>query len=113
VPAARLSRVQLDDLAVINAWLARGGPNGTVLPLRERSYDIFDDEKRLDLLVGGVLFRPGRLTLERLGATVVHPPFVAERISRGDGPPDRREPQHLVVGRRRSPRPRGLRSSLV
>lgn len=85
VPAARLSRVQLDDLAVINAWLARGGPNGTVLPLRERSYEIFADEKRLDLLVGGALFRPGRLTLERLGGTVVHPPFVAERISPATG----------------------------
>lgn len=85
VPTARLSRVQLDDLAVINGWLARGGPNGTVLPLRERSYDIFKDEKRLDLLVGGALFRPGRLTLEHLGAAVVHPPFVAERVSLATG----------------------------
>lgn len=80
-PSARLTQPQLADLATLNTWLARGGPNGSVLPLRERSYEIFGDEKRLDLLIGGTLFRPGRLTLDQIGAVVVHPPFVAEQIS--------------------------------
>jgi hypothetical protein len=36
-------------------------------------------------LVRGALFQPGRLTLQLLGAVVVHPPFVAQRIGPAKG----------------------------
>lgn len=74
----------LADLRAINAFFRDGGAQRLVVPLRERSVDLFGDEKRLEALIGGQLFFPGRLTLDELRCEVVHPPFVHQRV--GDGP---------------------------
>jgi uncharacterized protein with PIN domain len=70
---ARLHEV-LDELA---------GAGRVDLP-SERSLQLFGYEKRLEALIGGQLFFPGRLTLEQLRCEQVHPPFVFRTI--GSGP---------------------------
>ena len=54
------------ELLAIQEWLRNGGTTTTFVALRERSVEIFGDEKRLDSLLGSQLFAPGRLTLELL-----------------------------------------------
>lgn len=54
------------ELLAIQEWLRNGGTTATFVALRERSVEIFGDEKRLDSLLGSQLFTPGRLTLELL-----------------------------------------------
>ncbi|MFJ4322685.1 Wadjet anti-phage system protein JetD domain-containing protein [Streptomyces tricolor] len=86
VHTAYLTSAHHEDLALINRWF-RDISNRPALrvpiPLRERSYEIFHDEKRLDGLLSGALFAPGRLTLEQLG-TFREPPPLAYRLL-GDG----------------------------
>jgi hypothetical protein len=72
------------DLRAVNAFLRDGGAARPVVPLRERSLQLFGHEKRLEALMGGQLFFGGRLTLEQLRCEEIHPPFVYERV--GDGP---------------------------
>ena len=74
----------LADLRNVNAFLRDGGAGRPLVPLRERSVEVFGNEKRLEMLMGGQLFQPGRLTLDVLRCEEVHPPFVYERV--GDGP---------------------------
>lgn len=69
-------------LAGINAWLRRRGE--TVVPQRERSLDIFGDEKVLDGLVFGPLFGTTRLTHEMLRCEPCWPPVQQEIL--GGGP---------------------------
>lgn len=52
-------------------------------PPRERSLEIFGDEKALDRLVGSVLFGPSRLSLAQLRAYRSRPPLPTVRV--GDG----------------------------
>ena len=78
-----LDEQTLSDLRAINAFFRDGGAERRVVPLRERSLQLFGHEKRLEALRGGQLFFHGRLTLEQLRCEEVHPPFVCERI--GDG----------------------------
>jgi hypothetical protein len=54
------------ELLAIQEWLRDGGTASTFIALRERSVEIFGDEKRLDSLLGSQLFAPGRLTVELL-----------------------------------------------
>ncbi len=74
----------LSDLRAVNAFFRDGGSERLVVPLRERSLQLFGYEKRLETLMGGQLFFPGRLTLEQLRCEEVHPPFVFQTI--GPGP---------------------------
>lgn len=74
----------LSDLRAINAFFRDSGSERPVVPLRERSLQLFGHEKRLEALMGGQLFLTGRLTLDQLRCEQVHPPFVFERI--GSGP---------------------------
>jgi hypothetical protein len=80
----RLERPRPDELATLHAvnnWL-RDRPAGTaIIPLRERSWEIFGDEKRLDKMISSRLFRERVLTLELLAAIAVHPPFVHRRLA--------------------------------
>ncbi|MER7282040.1 hypothetical protein ABT369_47185 [Dactylosporangium sp. NPDC000244] len=69
-------------LATVNAWLGRRGD--TVVPLRERSLDICGDEKALDAVVFGPLFRADRLSYEMLRCEPCWPPVHQEVL--GDGP---------------------------
>lgn len=70
----------LSDLRAINAFFRDGGSERPVVPLRERSLHLFGYEKRLETLMGGQLFFPGRLTLQQLRCEETHPPFVFETI---------------------------------
>jgi hypothetical protein len=72
------------DLRAINAFFRDGGSDRLLVPLRERSLQLFGYEKRLEALMGGQLFSPGRLTLQLLRCEEVHPPFVFQTI--GPGP---------------------------
>lgn len=73
----------LDELRAVNAFLRDGGAQRPVVPMRERSLQLFGDEKRLDSLLGTQVFAPGRLTLAQLRCEEVHPPFVYERVGPG------------------------------
>jgi Uncharacterized protein conserved in bacteria C-term(DUF2220) len=70
----------LSDLRAINAFFRDHGGERPIVPLRERSLHLFGYEKRLETLMGGQLFFPGRLTLGQLRCEEVHPPFVSESI---------------------------------
>jgi hypothetical protein len=81
----RLTDSQLSALVAINSWIARHPAQPRALPHRERSLQIFGEEKRLEELLGTPLFRPGRLSLELLAAYVVHPPFVQRTLQGATG----------------------------
>ncbi|WP_433620884.1 Wadjet anti-phage system protein JetD domain-containing protein [Nocardia sp. CA-120079] len=51
--------------------------------MRERSLELFGNEKRLDILTGTKLFAPGRLTLATLFAERIPPPLAYERVGSG------------------------------
>jgi hypothetical protein len=59
---ARLN-VSFAELLLLNGFLKRGGRD--LVPIKERSLEIFGDEKRLDALVASALFRDGRLDEKR------------------------------------------------
>lgn len=81
-----------DDLLAIQAFFASGGRERPVIPMRERSVQIFGDEKRLDRLVNTPLFSEGRLTLAMLRCFAMAPPLVYE-----DGPAEARGRPVLVI----------------
>lgn len=76
-PDAGLNPTELALLARVNDWLARA--DTTIVPLRERSLDVFDDEKLLETLLLGPLFGPGRLSLGMLAAESCWPEVVQTR----------------------------------
>jgi hypothetical protein len=76
----RLSEEQLEVLLAVQRFLRDGGAK-RVVPIRERSLQLLGDEKRLETLLAGPLFAPGRLTLGALGCRVVRPPFVFRQLS--------------------------------
>jgi hypothetical protein len=77
---ASLPRVdQLDELLAIKDFLARGGRSRVSVPKRERSAELFRDEKRLDALMRSALFEQGRLSLDVLRCHEVVTPMVFER----------------------------------
>jgi hypothetical protein len=80
----RVSRGEIDALRAVNAWLRDFDRRRPVVPSRERSLEVFGDEKRLDVLAGGRLFREGVLGFDFLACEPVHPPFVFDRIGRGE-----------------------------
>jgi hypothetical protein len=56
------------------------------VPVKERSFDIFGDEKRLDgLRHSEILFGPNKVTMDLLRCYVVEPTPVAERFDQGEG----------------------------
>lgn len=55
-----------DDALSIHEFFKRGGSQSPIVPTKERSWQIFGDEKRLDELQCGQLFGKGRLTLDLL-----------------------------------------------
>jgi hypothetical protein len=79
--------VPLSDLQKLQAFLASGGRSKPLVPVKERSLEIFEDEKRLDQLVrGSTLFGDGRLTLETLRCFVVAEPLPWAPGSSREGP---------------------------
>ncbi len=70
----------------IQRFLACEGSSRPQVPVKERSFDIFGEEKRLDgLRHSEILFGPGKVSLELLRCYVVEPTPVAERFDQGDG----------------------------
>lgn len=68
--------VPLADLLKLQEFFARGGRERPDVPIKERSLEIFGDEKRLDALArGSALFGDGRLTPEKLRCFVVPEPL--------------------------------------
>jgi hypothetical protein len=55
-----------EELLAIQEWLRKAGLSAPPVALRERSVEIFGDEKRLDALLGTQLFARDRLTLDLL-----------------------------------------------
>lgn len=74
--------VVADDLVKLNGFLAAGLDAKPVVPIKERSLEIFDDEKRLDDLLSSALFRPGRLDL----ATHLHCEVIGVPLAWKRGP---------------------------
>lgn len=69
---------QLEVLLRVHHFLADGGRTRPGIPIKERSVELFGQEKRLDALRDGALFLTGRLTLETLRCFVVPPPLIWE-----------------------------------
>ncbi len=64
VPEARLN-LSFRELCALNEFFASGGVKREWVPIKERSLQIFGDEKRMDLLLASALFRSGRLEAKR------------------------------------------------
>jgi len=85
--AARAKRVPLlPELLAIQSFLAGGGRERPPVPLRERSVEVFGDEKRLEALLATRLFREHQLTAALLRCYEVAPPLVWERRPGDSGP---------------------------
>lgn len=82
---ARLS-IRFTELRQINAFFLNGGVNRPLVPIKERSLEMFGFEKRLDALVGSVLFGEGRLSLEQLRCFFVVEPLGWQRGPASQGP---------------------------
>ncbi|MQA35286.1 hypothetical protein [Modestobacter roseus] len=80
--AARIAR-RPEEVAVLEAvagFLRDGGAERISVPLRERSLELFGDEKRLDALLSSRLFASGALTLSLLRCHPVPMPFAAQWV---------------------------------
>lgn len=82
VVETRLTPGQLDFLEQVNSWLHLHR-DPLVVPLRERSLDVFRHEKTLDRLLRTSLFGPGRLTLELLHTRRARVRFTTETVGFG------------------------------
>jgi hypothetical protein len=67
--------VDLEDLLRLNRFFKERGASRPVVPIKERSIQIFGDEKRLEALLVTNLFRPGRLSPEQLRCELVGEPL--------------------------------------
>lgn len=85
--AATRVYVPLADLLRIQEFLARGGRERTDVPIKERSLEIFGDEKRLDALLRcTALFGEGRLAPETLRCFSVPEPLAWKAGGDRQGP---------------------------
>lgn len=81
-------------LETVAAFLRDGGASRPTVPMRERSLELFGDEKRLDRLTATRLFTSGALTLELLRCRSVPIPFVSQWVP---GVPDPRGTALLIA----------------
>ncbi|WP_335990035.1 Wadjet anti-phage system protein JetD domain-containing protein [Glycomyces sp. MUSA5-2] len=78
-----LTASQTDHLRAVNRWLRDASASVELrepIPMRERSVEIFGDEKRLEALLPTSLFAPGRLTLTTLCTFRLPVPLAIRRI---------------------------------
>ncbi len=77
----REARVNLPfaELRQLNDFLQASGCDRALVPIKERSLQLFGDEKRLDVLADSALFRDGRLSLAQLRCEVVAEPLAWKR----------------------------------
>ena len=81
---ARKLRIRADEVATlvaVNEFLRDLDSARPLIPVRERSLEIFGDEKRLEAIRGQRLYAIGVLGDELLRCFEVHPPFVFQRVS--------------------------------
>ena len=71
--------IPFPDLQRLDHFLRKRSPEAGMVPIKERSLEIFGDEKRLDLLAASALFRDGRLTLATLRCEIVGEPLAWKR----------------------------------
>jgi hypothetical protein len=76
--ASREDEISL--LETVAAFLRDGGASRPTVPMRERSLDLFGDEKRLDRLATTRLFTSRALTLDLLRCHSVPIPFVSQWV---------------------------------
>lgn len=68
------------ELSQLNHFLKERRQSMEIVPIKERSLQIFGDEKRLDVLLSSSLFRPDRLDLTRhLGCKIIGVPLAWKR----------------------------------
>ena len=82
--ARKLDRIRADEVATmvaVNEFLRDFDSARLPVPVRERSLEIFGDEKRLDAVRSQRLYVTGVLSDELLRCFEVHPPFVYLRVS--------------------------------
>jgi hypothetical protein len=77
---------QLHVLLTVQQFLADGGRQRPLVPVKERSVELFGKEKRLEMMRNSTLFLPGRLSFELLRCFPVSPPIVWDS-SNADGVP--------------------------
>jgi len=80
------------DLQQLDHFLRNRGSEPAMVPIKERSLEIFGDEKRLDLLAASALFRDGRLNLANLRCEIVGEPLAWKR-----GPADAAQQPVIVL----------------
>lgn len=80
----RLSDEELAELLAVQAFL-REYPDPPVTTVRERSFELFGDEKRLEALAKGRLFQAGRLSFALLRCFEVRTPCVYRDLGAGSG----------------------------
>jgi hypothetical protein len=78
--------VPAQDLLRLQVFFEQVGANRLSVPIKERSLEIFGDEKRLDMLRGSALFDEGRLSLDSLRCFVAVEPLGWERGPSPDKP---------------------------
>lgn len=79
--AAATEGIGFERMRALNAWLT-ANTDPPRAPVKERSLEVWGDEKLLDDLLRGLL--AGR-AVEFLRVDVVHPPLVVEQVSDGTG----------------------------
>ncbi|EWM10023.1 hypothetical protein [Kutzneria sp. 744] len=77
---------ELALLDTVTAFLRDSGATRPNVPMRERSLELFGDEKRLDRLLSTRLFTSGALTLNLLRCHTVPIPFVSQWVPGIDDP---------------------------
>lgn len=82
----RLTQTEFDVLRAVQHHRKHRSDQAAVVPHRERSLQLFGDEKRLDRLVRSRLFEPDRLSLELLDCWWAPPPLAYRKLDDGDGP---------------------------
>ena len=78
-----LTAAEHETLVTVNSYRRDRHPAQEPIPHRERSLQLFGDEKRIDRLVRSRLFAPGRLSLELLDAYWAAPPIAWTAVGPG------------------------------
>ncbi|HEY1172612.1 MAG TPA: Wadjet anti-phage system protein JetD domain-containing protein [Verrucomicrobiae bacterium] len=71
--------IPFDELKKLHAFLLTKDTQAPSIPIKERSFALFGDEKRLDALIGGALIRKDRLSLSALQCHPVIEPLGWQR----------------------------------
>ncbi|MEN8214911.1 MAG: hypothetical protein ABFS56_00730 [Pseudomonadota bacterium] len=77
---------------MLDNWLKSGGRNAPIVPVRERSFEIFNDEKLLDEFSKTQAFKQGRIDLSVLRCVITPEPLAWEK-----GPSGSKSKPCLVV----------------